>query len=247
MVEIASRWSPNFDARAGTGAPDMVVLHYTGMPTADAALDRLCDPAAKVSAHYLIDEQGHIVALVPEISRAWHAGRAYWRGDTDINSLSIGIELVNPGHEFGYVAFPEAQITALMALLRDITRRWPITPARVVGHSDIAPDRKADPGEKFPWQRLAAAGQAIWVTPAPPMPGPTLVPGSTGQDVRDLQAALAQVGYRVPEDGVYGDKTQAAVTAFQRRQRQACVDGAADVSTLKTLLAFLAALTAAEA
>lgn len=241
---VLSRWSPNFDARADNRAPDMVVLHYTGMESAEAALARLRDPQARVSAHYLIDEEGTVFALVPEIERAWHAGVSCWAGERDVNSASIGIELVNPGHEFGYPDFPEAQIAALIALMDDIRARWPIRPARVVGHSDVAPLRKADPGEKFPWARLAAAGHALWVAPAPLAAGPTLEPGDEGDDVRDLQAALARAGYDIEADGLYGAVTQAVVTAFQRRQRPAGVDGIADISTLKTLAAFLAAVRA---
>lgn len=244
-MDISARWSPNFDARAGNRAPDMVVLHYTGMESAEAALDRMCDPAAKVSAHYLIDEAGGIFALVPEPERAWHAGVASWHAERDVNSASIGIELVNPGHELGYPDFPDAQIAALTGLMADIATRWPVAPARVVGHSDVAPLRKADPGEKFPWARLAAAGHALWVEPAPLAVGPTLEPGDEGDDVRDLQAALARAGYGIEPDGLYGAVTEAVVTAFQRRQRPRSVDGIADISTLRTLVAFLAALKAA--
>ncbi len=241
-MKISGRWSPNFDTRADNCAPDMVVVHYTGMESAEAALERMCDPEAKVSAHYLIDEQGHAFALVPEPERAWHAGVALWDGDTDINSLSIGIELANPGHEFGYPDFPDAQISSLLELMTEIFGRWPIVPARVVGHSDIAPSRKADPGEKFPWARLADAGYAVWVDPAPIVAGPTLGPGDKGDSVRDLQTALALAGYGIEPDGVYGATTRAAVTAFQRRQRPQSVDGIADLSTLKTLVSFIGAL-----
>ncbi len=244
-MQVAGRWSPNFDARADNRAPDMVVLHYTGMETAKAALDRLRDPEAKVSAHYLIDEKGKTFALVPEPERAWHAGVALWDGETDVNSCSIGIELANPGHEFGYPDFPDAQMAALTELMADIFGRWPIPLSRVVGHSDVAPLRKADPGEKFPWARLASEGFAVWVDPAPLAVGPTLEPGDEGDDVRDLQAALATAGYGIEADGLYGEVTRAVVTAFQRRQRPQSVDGIADISTLKTLVSFLAALKAA--
>jgi len=149
--------SPNFDERTG-GAPDMILLHYTGMHTAEAALERLCDPAAKVSAHYVITEDGTLHALVPEDKRAWHAGMSYWAGERDINSRSIGIELVNGGHEFGYAPFPEAQIAALITLCRNISARYTIPPARVLGHSDVAPRRKLDPGHLFPWKTLAEQG-----------------------------------------------------------------------------------------
>jgi len=243
-MKISSRWSPNFDNRADNQAPGMVLLHYTGMETAEAALVRLQDPEAKVSAHYLIDEAGKCFALVPEFERAWHAGVSSWEGETDVNSLSIGIELANKGHEFGYPDFPDAQISTLLELMADIWMRWPIDPRRVVGHSDVAPGRKADPGEKFPWKRLADKGFAVWVEPAPITPGPTLGPGDSGQGVTDLQAALAQAGYGIETDGSYGELTRAVVTAFQRRHRPESVDGIADLSTLRTLANCLAVLKA---
>lgn len=241
-MDIAGRWSPNFDTRADNRAPDMVVIHYTGMDTAEAALERLQDPEAKVSAHYLIDEAGRAYALVPEFERAWHAGVSSWEGETDVNSLSIGIELANTGHEFGYPDFPVPQIATLVDLMAEIFSRWPMEPGRVVGHSDVAPGRKADPGEKFPWKTLADAGFALWVEPAPLAAGPTLGPGDSGDGVRDLQSALALAGYGIEVDGVYGETTLETVTAFQRRQRPESVDGIADLSTLKTLAAFLAVL-----
>lgn len=148
--------SPNFNERIGYAAPNMIVLHYTGMKTAKDALERLCDPAAEVSAHYVIDEDGTLYQLVDEEKRAWHAGVSKWDGETDINSASIGIELVNPGHEFGYRAFPAAQMEALAKLCKDIMTRHDIQ--TVLGHSDIAPERKQDPGELFDWQWLADAG-----------------------------------------------------------------------------------------
>ena len=162
MIE---RPSPNQDDRGGV-AIDMLVLHYTGMTSAAAALERLCDPAAKVSAHYVIDEDGTIYALVPEQRRAWHAGVSYWAGETNINARSIGIELVNPGHDYGYRAFAEPQIAALIELSQAIVARHAIPPARVLGHSDVAPARKEDPGELFPWARLAQDGIGLWPEPA---------------------------------------------------------------------------------
>src|SRR3954467_5121679 len=155
------RPSPNHDDRGGA-AIDMLVLHYTGMQTAEPALARLCDPAAKVSAHYTIDEDGTVYAHVPEDRRAWHAGVSHWAGISNVNARSIGIELVNPGHEYGYREFPEAQIAALIELCGGILQRHPIPAARVLGHSDVAPARKEDPGELFPWQRLAKAGIGVW-------------------------------------------------------------------------------------
>ena len=148
--------SPNFDTRSAP--PDMIVLHYTGMPTGEAALARLRDAEAKVSAHYLVEEDGRVFVLVAEARRAWHAGVSFWRGERDVNAVSIGIEIVNPGHEHGYRAFPGSQVEAVIALVSDIRTRWTIPDARVLGHSDVAPARKEDPGELFPWKRLHEAG-----------------------------------------------------------------------------------------
>src|SRR5215469_15718687 len=145
--------SPNFDQRRGP--PDMIVVHYTGMQTGAGALERMRDPESKVSAHYMIEEDGRIYQLVPEERRAWHAGVSFWKGERDVNTVSIGIELVNPGHDLGYDDFPEMQVEALIGLLDAIRGRWTIPGARILGHSDVAPDRKIDPGEKFPWKRLA--------------------------------------------------------------------------------------------
>ncbi|MEX2202220.1 MAG: N-acetylmuramoyl-L-alanine amidase, partial [Dongiaceae bacterium] len=152
--------SPNHDARRGP--VDILLLHYTGMVAAEAALKRLCDPVARVSAHYLIDEDGTLWQLVGEDRRAWHAGVSFWAGESDINARSIGIELQNPGHEFGYRAFPEPQMKTLIELAQGILQRHPIPASRVIGHSDVAPTRKEDPGELFDWQRLAAAGIGLW-------------------------------------------------------------------------------------
>lgn len=192
----------------------MLVLHYTGMATAEDALTRLRDPAAQVSAHYLIDEDGAVYRLVAEERRAWHAGVGFWRGETDINSRSIGIELANPGHEWGYSPFPDAQMTALAALARDILQRRPIPPRNVVGHSDIAPDRKLDPGEKLDWARLAADGIGLWPTKADTADGA----------LRDM---LAAYGYDI--------SARHAVAAFQRHFRPARIDGAADDETAALL------------
>ena len=156
--------SPNHDAR--TAPIDILLLHYTGMRSGEAACERLTDAAAKVSSHYLVYEDGRIDQLVPEVRRAWHAGVASWKGESEINSRSVGIEIVNPGHEFGYRDFPGAQIEAVIALCRDIVARHAIPPSRVLAHSDVAPGRKLDPGERFPWARLAAAGVGLWITPA---------------------------------------------------------------------------------
>lgn len=185
----------------------MLVIHYTGMRSAAAALQRLRDPAAQVSAHYLIDEDGRVCRLVPEAMRAWHAGVSYWRGHRDVNGRSIGIELVNPGHEFGYRPFPEPQMQALIDVAADILRRHPIPARNVVGHSDVAPDRKQDPGELFDWPRLAGNGIGLWPKPAEAAGG-------------DMEAMLAEYGY---------DASAAlAVTAFQRHFQPGKLDGVAD-------------------
>ncbi len=237
-VEIAPHPSPNHGERRLPVT--MLVLHYTGMETGEAALRRLCDPAAEVSAHYLIDEVGRVHGLVAEERRAWHAGAGSWRGCGDVNSASIGIELVNPGHEFGYRPFPEAQMAALEALCLGILARHAIVPRNVVGHSDIAPQRKQDPGELFDWPRLAAAGIGLFPPPAT-APGRDLGPGDGGEDVERFQAALATWGYGLTADGRYGPETQAVVTALQRHWRPALCDGRADQETRAMLNGLLAA------
>jgi len=230
--------SPNHDAR--TVPIDMLLLHYTGMRSAQAAQDRLCDPAAKVSSHYLVHEDGGICQMVPEARRAWHAGVASWHGDIDINSRSIGIEIANPGHDYGYPDFPEAQIDAVIALCRDILTRNKIPSARVLAHSDVAPARKNDPGEKFPWHTLAQAGIGLWIEPTRIVPGPELDPGDRSAFVSSLQAALREFGYGLDMTGDYDEATRAVVIAFQRHYRPARVDGIVDHSTLDTLKRLLA-------
>jgi len=157
--------SPNFNARDGGNAPNMLLLHYTGMQSAKAALERLCDPKSELSAHYVIEKSGKTHHLVPDDKRAWHAGKSYWSGEIDINSASIGIEIVNPGHEFGYQEFPDKQINATIALCQKLMEHYSISPARVVGHSDVAITRKIDPGHLFPWERLARDGVGLWPSP----------------------------------------------------------------------------------
>ena len=228
--------SPNFDAR--TAPPDMIVLHYTGMPTGEAALERLRDPAAKVSAHYLVEEDGRVFALVPEERRAWHAGVSSWRGETDINGRSIGIEIVNPGHEFGYRDFPDIQIAAVIDLLTDIRTRWTVPDALILAHSDVAPARKQDPGERFPWRRLAEAGHGLWADPAP-APGLALGGGDEGLGVLVLQNALSRLGYALSATGRFDEATRTTVTAFQRHWAQHRVDGLADGATRARLMALL--------
>ena len=214
--------SPNFDERS---APvSMIVLHYTGMPTAVAALERLCDPVAKVSAHYLVDEDGTVHALVDEAKRAWHAGRSHWRGLTDINSASIGIEIVNPGHDWGYRPFPTAQIEALILLVADIKERHGVTRGNVVGHADIAPTRKRDPGELFPWERLARLRLAL------PRPTKNLLDPEWTE--AGFLLALERFGYEVADP-------MAAIMAFQRRFRPELIDGEVDAQCRMILLALL--------
>ena len=228
-MRIRERPSPNFGPR--TGGIDMLVLHYTGMKSAAEALDRLCDPDARVSAHYLIDEDGAIWRLVAEDQRAWHAGVSSWRHRSDVNGASIGIELVNPGHEWGYRPFPETQMAALETLAGDVLARHPIPSRNVVGHSDVAPLRKQDPGELFDWPRLARAG--IGLFPAAPA---AAVPG-----MAEMQRLLAAIGYAVPQGGVFDTETARVVTAFQRHFRPSRCDGVADDET-RALVDAVAAL-----
>ncbi len=218
------RPSPNHDER-GADPVDILVLHYTGMRTAEEALARLCDPAAKVSAHYTVDRDGAVYAHVPEERRAWHAGLSFWAGTRNVNARSIGIEIVNPGHEFGYVPFTDDQVGAVIDLASAILARHPIPARNVVGHSDVAPMRKQDPGELFPWARLAEYGIGLW-------PGAVFaLPGARGGD---LAAGLVRYGYdpeAAPKD---------VVGAFQRHFRPSCVDGIADAECETLLNALLA-------
>src|SRR4051794_8114718 len=234
----------NYGERTNGRLPDMIVLHYTGMPDVEGAIARLCTAGSDVSAHYIVLEDGRIVQCVPEDKRAWHAGVASWAGEEDINSCSIGIEIVNPGHDWGYPDFPSRQIAAVIALCRGIMLRRNIVAPRVLGHSDVAPARKQDPGEKFPWHSLANSGVGHWVYPAPIVPGDVLKAGASGDDVRDLQQALRRYGYGIEASGKYDAATTEVATAFQRHFRPAKVDGIADRSPLQTLRALLAALPA---
>jgi N-acetylmuramoyl-L-alanine amidase len=222
MSAIIDCPSPNFDER---DLPiTMLVLHYTGMVDAASAIARLRDPEAKVSCHYLVAEDGQVLCMVDEEKRAWHAGRSRWRGITDVNSASIGIEIVNPGHEYGYHPFPEEQMDALIPLVADIVRRRAIPRANVVGHSDIAPDRKQDPGELFEWHRLAKLGLAVR-RPTKNLLDPNWTDGG-------FLLALERYGYDVREP-------VASVTAFQRRFRPEQVDGIIDGETRAILLGLL--------
>lgn len=235
-LDLIEAPSPNFDARRA--APDMLVLHYTGMPTGEGALARLRDPEARVSAHYLVEEDGRVFRLVAEERRAWHAGKSWWKGETDCNAASVGIEVVNPGHEFGYRPFPEVQIEAVIALVGEVRERWTIPNDRVVAHSDVAPARKEDPGELFPWKRLAEAGHGLWFEPVP-APGPALAEGDEGVGVFALQAGLHRLGYEPRPSGVYDAETATVVRAFQRHWRPEAVDGVADGETRARLMGLL--------
>ena len=235
--------SPNFGDRNDSRAPDMILLHYTGMPDVEGAIARLCTAGTEVSAHYVVLEDGRIVQCVPEAKRAWHAGVAYWAGEEDINSCSIGVEIVNRGHDWGYPEFPLRQIAAVIALCRGIMLRRKVPSHRVLGHSDVAPSRKMDPGEKFPWHSLANSGVGHWVQPTAIVRGQPLKLGTVGDDVLKLQQGLARYGYGVPVSGTYDGTTMQVVTAFQRHFRPLRVDGIADHSTLTTLQALLANLS----
>jgi N-acetylmuramoyl-L-alanine amidase len=228
--------SPNHDERKHGKPPDMIVLHYTGMASAQAALDRLCSAESKVSSHYFVFEDGRIVQSVQEARRAWHAGVSSWMGESDINSHSIGIEIANPGHDFGYPDFPKRQIAAVIALCRGIIARREIPVDRVLGHSDVAPSRKQDPGEKFPWRLLHDSGVGRWIQPSRISDRPPrFALGYQGEDVLGLQSALADFGYGIAVSGTFDEATRDVVTAFQRHFRPSKVDGVADRSTLRTL------------
>ncbi len=232
------RPSPNHGERRGYARPENLVLHYTGMPTASSAIALLCDPAREVSCHYVIEETGRILQLVPENRRAWHAGVSSWRGERDMNSASIGVEICNAGHDGGLPDFPEAQVVAMIALCRDVMSRQGIRPERVLAHSDIAPNRKRDPGERFPWARLAEAGAGLWVEPSAPSE-PLAARGHEGPHVRGLQTLLALWGYEIEANGVYDAQTQVVVAAFQRRFRPERVDGVADAGLVRSVRALL--------
>ncbi|MGH2340875.1 N-acetylmuramoyl-L-alanine amidase [Segnochrobactraceae bacterium EtOH-i3] len=244
---IDDQTSPNQNERPKGARPDMLVLHYTGMPDGPQALARLTDPQAQppVSSHYVVFEDGRIVRLVPDGRRAWHAGVSSWKGQTGLNDVSIGIEIVNPGHEWGYVDFPPAQIEAVINLSRALCQRWDILPERVLAHSDVAPTRKQDPGEKFPWDQLSAAGIGLWVPPTPLLDGPSYQAGDEGEPVRALQALFRVFGYGIEITGVMDALTVAVITAFQRHYRPERVDGIADRSTITTLGRLIGKLGAA--
>lgn len=262
-LKIVECRSPNHDDRPPGATIDILVLHYTGMKTAEEALARLCDPVARVSAHYTIDRDGRIYAHVAEERRAFHAGVSYWAGETNVNARSIGIELVNPGHEFGYIPFAEPQIAALIELAHGILSRHPIPAQRVIGHSDVAPARKTDPGELFPWQRLAENGIGLWPgtppnrsivrsahnTPASPQGGgkANISPPPRGEVASDservgganadIAAQLSRYGYGLPPDTNVSLET--VITAFQRHFRPSNVNGKWDAECAGILAALL--------
>ena len=234
--EIRQRPSPNHgERRAGAGV-DMLILHYTGMDSAEAACERLCDSASEVSAHYLVDEAGLITAMVPEDRRAWHAGVGSWRGCRDINSASVGIEIANPGD----APFPERQMAAVAWLCKGVLERHAIPWRYVLGHSDIAPGRKIDPGKLFDWRGLAGQGIGLWPGEAQTR-GRVMGEGDHGEDVERYQAALATYGYGLVADGRYGAETARVVAAFQRHFRPARIDGQADAQTRDLVAGVLAA------
>src|SRR4051812_43609532 len=227
MFRLVERPSPNHDCRAETPI-DILVMHYTGMRTTEEALARLCDPEAKVSAHYTVDCDGTVYAHVPEGRRARHAGISYWDGVRDVNSRSIGIEIVNPGHEFGYIPFAEPQIKAVVELSQGILSRHAISASRVVGHSDIAPNRKQDPGELFPWQQLADFGIGLW---------PRNVVTGSAWDSNAFADDLRRYGYGVPPDVDW--PIADVITAFQRHFRPSCINGIPDAECAGLLRALL--------
>ncbi|WP_027231914.1 N-acetylmuramoyl-L-alanine amidase [Phyllobacterium sp. UNC302MFCol5.2] len=239
--------SPNFGPRKDGKRPSYLILHYTGMETGEAAQNWLANPQSEVSAHYVVHEDGRIVQMVPESERAWHAGQSFWKGETDINSCSVGIEIVNGGPLLGFPDFEPVQIDAVIDLCKGIVSRHGIRPEAVLAHSDIAPARKIDPGEKFPWTVLYDAGVGHWVKASPIRGGRFFTLGDQGQPVEALQSMLALYGYGVPIDGVFGNATQLGILAFQRHFRAEKVDGVADMSTIETLHRLLYSLPALSA
>ncbi len=233
--------SPNIEPRRITGLPSMLILHYTGLVDIDKAIDWLSRPESKVSCHYVITAGGEIIQMVAECQRAWHAGLSSWHGETDINSASIGIEIDNPGHEFGLPGFPLRQMQAVAALSRDIMARNAIAPERVLGHSDIAPQRKIDPGENFNWAWLRDEGVGHWVEPEPTsLDEPSTELSHDG--IIELQRLLVEYGYETRTDGTLDGPARKVISAFQRHFRPARVDGIIDTSTLATLKRLIAAL-----
>ena len=236
------RVSPNFGPRHDGMSPDCLILHYTGMETGQAAENWLCTSESEVSSHYLVYEDGRVVQMVCEANRAWHAGKGSWKGQNDVNSFSIGIEMVNCGPLDGFPDFPDPQIESVIRLANDICQRHAIAPERVLAHSDVAPGRKIDPGERFPWARLAEAGVGHYVVPSPVQGGRFLFMGDRGEPVEALQSMLSIYGYDIEITGFFDEKTRIVVEAFQLHFRPIRVDGVADRSTIETLHRLLISL-----
>jgi N-acetylmuramoyl-L-alanine amidase len=229
--------SPNQDDRPAGTPIDMLILHYTGMRTAREAIDRLRDPGAGVSSHYVVDEDGAVLRLVPEERRASHAGISYWRGFSGLNSRSIGIEIVNPGHEWSYPDFPVLQLAAVCDLCLDILTRHSIPSRNIVGHSDVAPDRKQDPGEKFDWRALAQNDVGLWPQEVPDL-GTGDVERAAGA-LGPVRVALSDIGYQVAREGDHDSSLSAVLRAFQRHWRPEAVTGEADAGTRARLTGVL--------
>ncbi|MEM1306878.1 MAG: N-acetylmuramoyl-L-alanine amidase [Pseudomonadota bacterium] len=231
----------NVEARRDGAAPNILLMHYTGFATGPQAIDWLARAESGVSCHYVVDVDGTTTQMVREADRAWHAGESNWQGVTDINSCSIGIEIQNPGHDRGYPEFPDAQMLAVLDLSRDIIDRHELRPERVLAHSDIAPHRTIDPGEKFNWRWLSERGVGVWVDPAPETgdgAADCVDPGAIGE----AQRLLSAYGYHVPVSGSLCARTAIVLTAFQRHFRPTRIDGRLDVSTLETLRRLSAAV-----
>jgi N-acetylmuramoyl-L-alanine amidase len=235
--------SPNIEPRLRGLTPSLLILHYTGLPNVERSLEILSREDCKVSCHYVVDTDGRIIQMVDENMRAWHAGLSSWLGETDINSASIGIEIQNPGHAGGYPEFPKAQMQAVTALCQDIVARHNIAPPRVLAHSDIAPQRKIDPGEKFDWPGLARDGVGFWVPPAlVEIHDSGFGPGDTHDDIAEAQRLFARYGYGIQETGVFDEATRFVVRAFQLHFRPALISERLDRSTLETARRLLDAL-----
>jgi N-acetylmuramoyl-L-alanine amidase len=241
-LNVAIYPAANVEDRRDRRTPDILLLHYTGMKSATKAVEWLARADSRVSCHYVIDNDGHITQMVPEAKRAWHAGISSWHGETDMNSASIGIEIHNPGHDMGYPEFPKAQVASIIRLGLDIVERQGIPCERVLAHSDIAPMRKIDPGEKFPWHILAEAGLGAWVSPSPRRTDSfEFKIGDSGPGVQAAQSLFQRYGYDLDPNGTFGDRTEHVVRAFQRHFRPCHVDGRIDLSTLSTLERLIAA------
>lgn len=241
-TSLPHEWIPaiNFNERRDGQVPEILLLHYTGTPTAEYAIDLLTTDTGQVSCHYLVHEDGRIVHMVDEDMRAWHAGASSWDGRDDVNSRSIGIEIVNPGHGPDYRDFPDAQIEAVIALSRDIISRHAIQPRHVLAHSDVAPGRKIDPGEKFPWAALAGHGVGLWATDVVVPGDGDLREGDCGNEVTQLRRNLRAFGYGISEDHTFDGWTHTVVRSFQMHYRPSCCDGVADGQTRAVLEALLA-------